>query len=324
MLCIQGQDAEIIDMRSLTEPSLTDRAVLQERIAHLVQRRRSAGCDDAVYAALYFLCWQTALHGRRCAARKYKHDPRPDPVAWWNELHEMEDGEARGRLLHYLQRYGFLGVIANVPAALCAWLRESWPLSLFERIPSPEEVLEMQVRGTRPVTILPHFPRLLLPVLTKANAYAFMVHDLEHAYKYFYDPELHHGQKRFFTAIERELHLGIWDDYRRDALFADKFAYLISDMNTHVLHSLQFLRAILVEHHLRRECKPPRAVLSIAAREQIEAVMQPLYKALHMDAPLGEVVSMRNRSAVRHGVEMMMVAPPAVPQLDGVHVPETI
>ena len=67
-------------------------------------------------------------------------------------------GRPGGRLLHYLQRYGFLGVIANVPAALCAWLRESWPLSLFERIPSPEEVLEMQVRGTRPVTILPHFP----------------------------------------------------------------------------------------------------------------------------------------------------------------------
>ena len=323
MLCIQGQDVEMIDMRSLTEPSLPGRAVLRERIAHVAQCRRGAGCDDAVYAALYFLCWQTAMHGRRCASRKYKHDPRPDPDAWWNELREMEDGEARGRLLYYLQRYGFVGVIANVPAALCAWLRNSWPLSLCERIPSPEEVLDMQVRGTRPVTILPHFPRLLLPVLTKANAYAFMVHDLEHAYKYFYDPELHRGQRRFFTAIERELRVGVFDDYRRDTLFADKFAYLISDMNTHVMHSLQFLRAILVEHHLRREGKPQRAVLSIAAREQIEAVMQPLYTALNTDATLCEAESVCDRS-VRHGVDVMMAAPPAAPQLDGVHVPEMI
>ena len=170
-------------------------------------------------------------------------------------------------LLHYLQRYGFLGVIANVPAALCAWLRKSWPLTLCEHIPAPEEVLEMQVRGTRPVTILSQYPRMLLPVLTKANAYAFMVHDLEHAYKYFNDPNLHRGQKRFFTAIERVLRLGILDGYRRDALFADKLAYLISDMNTHVVHSLQFLRAILIEHHLRRERKPPRAIVSVAARD---------------------------------------------------------
>jgi len=288
-------------MRSIIEPSLTEREVLQERIARLVQRRRSTGIDDAVYAAQYFLGWQTAMHGRRCAARKYKHDPRPDPVAWWDELQEMKDEEARELLLHYLQRYGFLGVIANVPAALCAWLRNSWPLTLCEHIPASEEVLEMQVRGTRPVTILSQYPRLLLPVLAKANAYVFMVHDLEHAYKFFYDPELHYGQKRFFTAIERVLRLGIFDDYRRDVLFADKFAYLISDMNTHVAHSVQFLRAILVEHHLRHERKPPRAVLSIAARGQIEAIMQPLYKALHMDAALGETELECERSAVRQG-----------------------
>jgi hypothetical protein len=300
-------------MRSLTKPSLTDRAVLQERIAHLVRRRCNAECGDAVYAALYFLCWQTAMHGRRCAARKYKHDPRPDLVAWWNELQEMDDGEARGRLLHYLQRYGFLGVIANVPAALCAWLRKSWPLTLCEHIPSSEEVLDMQVRGTRPVTILSHYPRLLLPVLNKANAYAFMVHDLEHAYKYFYDPDLYRGQRRFFTAIERVLRLGILDDCLRDMLFADKFAYLISDMNTHVAHSLQFLRAILIEHHLRREHKPPRAMLSVASREQIEAVMQPLFAALRMDTVLGEAGLLRNSSAVRPGLDMMMVAPHAAP-----------
>jgi len=249
-----------------------DRAALQERIAHLVRRRRSAELGDAAYASLYFLCWQSAIHGKRCVARKYKHNPRPDPLAWWNELHGLEGEEARGRLLHCLQRYGFLGVIANVPAALCAWLRNSWHLTLCEHIPSPEEVLVMQVRGTRPVTILSHYPRLLLPVLNKANAYAFMVHDLEHAYKYFNDPNIHQRQKHFFTAIEQVLRRGILDGYRRDALFADKLAYLISDMNTHVVHSLQFLRAILIEHHLRSERKPPRAVLSVAARDQIEAI----------------------------------------------------
>ncbi len=309
-------------MRVITGPSHTESAVLRERITHLVQRRRAAELGDAVYGALYFLCWQIAMHGKRCVARKYKHDPRPDPLAWWHQLQGMEDEEARGLLLHCLQRYGFLGVIANVPAALCAWLRKSWPLTLCEHIPAPEEVLEMQVRGTRPVTILSQYPRMLLPVLTKANAYAFMVHDLEHAYKYFNDPNLHRGQKRFFTAIERVLRLGILDGCRRDALFADKLAYLISDMNTHVVHSLQFLRAILIEHHLRRERKPPRAILSVAARMQIEAIMLPLYAALHLDTAVGESAFVGDRTTVRHEIAMTDTAPSAAPQLGGVRAPE--
>lgn len=263
--------------------SLMENAVMNERIAELAHLRRCGAMGDAVYAALYFLCWQLAMNGRRCAARKYKQDPRPDPVAWWEELRGLGGEDARERLLHFLQRYGFLGVIANVPAALRAWLRGGWPLTLCEHIPDPEQVLHMQVRGTRPVTILSDYPRLVRPVLHKANAYAFMVHDLEHAYKYFYDPELHRGQKGFFAAIERAMRQGMLDIYRRDPLFADKFTYLISDMNTHVMHSLQFLRAILIEYHLRRERKPLGGALSTEARGAIDALMQPLNVLLWAD-----------------------------------------
>jgi hypothetical protein len=270
-------------MRLVIEPLLSEKTVLVERIARLAQRRRSGEIGAAVYASLYFLCWQTAMYGRRCAARKYKRDPRPDPVAWWEELQGMDGEEMQECLLHYLQRYGFLGVIANVPAALCAWLGRRWPLSLCEHIPDPEEVLNMQARGTRPVTILSQYPRLVRPVLNRANAYAFMVHDLEHAYKYFHDPELHHGQKRFFAAIERVMRQGMLDGYRRDALFADKFAYLIGDMNAHVMHSLQYLKAILIEYHLRRERKPAGGVLSAKARGEIDALMRVLNVLPQMD-----------------------------------------
>jgi len=173
-------------------------------------------------------------------------------------------------------------VIANVPAALCAWLRERWSLRVYEHIPAPEEGLHMLARVARPVTILSNYPRLSRPVLNKANAYAFMVHDLEHAYKYFHDPHLHRNQKDFFMVIERALRDGLFDDYRRDPLFADRFDYLISDMNTHVMHSLQFLRAILVEHHLRRECKAPKGVLSSPARADIAVLMGFLYEALRL------------------------------------------
>ena len=292
------------------EPTLAENLEIKDRIANLVQRRRRGEIDAAVYASLYFLCWQLALHGTLCAARKHKHDPRPNPIAWWNDLQELSGEELRGRLLHYLQRYGFLGVIANVPTALCAWLWERWPLNMCEHIPTPEDVLQMQVRGTRPVTILSDYPRMVRPVLSKANAYAFMVHDLEHAYKFFYDSELHCGQKTFFTVIDRMLRRGLWNDYRRDPLFADRFDYLISDMNTHVMHSLHFLRAILVEYHLRLESRAPDGVLTSAARGEIDSLMRFLDGELRTAA--GHAVSdafVRRRFAVCRENNMIMVSP---------------
>jgi hypothetical protein len=51
-------------------------------------------------------------------------------------------------------------------------------------------------------------------------------------------------------------------------------------MNTHVMHSLQFLRAILIEHHLRRERKAAGDVLSANARAEIAAILRSLSAGL--------------------------------------------
>ena len=181
-----------------------------------------------------------------------------------------------------LQRHGFLGVIANVPASLHAWLAGKWSLMLCEHIPGPEEVLRLQARGIRPVTVLCDYPRMLRPILNKSDAHAFMIHDLEHAYKFFHDPVLHRAQRRFFSVIGRALYSGVFDDHRCDPVFAARFEYLISDMNTHVMHSLQYLRAILVEHYLRREHQPPAGELSPRARAAIETLMENFHTELNM------------------------------------------
>ncbi len=248
-------------------------ALSLERVAALAQRRRRGEIGDACYAAQYFLHWQIALHGRRYASRRDKHDPRPNHEAWLADLERATGNEASSLLCHYFERYGFLGVIPNVCAALQAWLQDRWPLTLCEHIPSPEELLRMQVQGTRVVTVLAESPRLLQPVLNKPNAFAFMVHDLEHAYKFFHDPDLYHSQRRFFARVLTVLVQGWFDLYRQDPIFAEKFAYLISDMNTHALHSLQFLRAILIEHHLCAAGKQPWQPLSHDARIAVDDIM---------------------------------------------------
>lgn len=247
---------------------------LLRELPRLTVRWRGGEFGAAVFAALYFLYWQIARHGRQFASRKHKDDPRPDLAAWLAGM-EAKDSEAlRLWLLDGLGRYQFRGVIANVPVALGQWLRGAWSLTLREDIPSAREVLRMQARGVRPVTALTAWPHMCEPVLKKPDAFSFFLHDLEHAYKFFHSPVLHAGQRAFFAALESALERDVFVPYFGDAEFVGKFHYLASDMNTHPEHSRQYLHAILVEFYLRRERRAPAEALSPSAERAIADLMQ--------------------------------------------------
>lgn len=249
---------------------------LLSRIPQLADRHRAGEFADGVYAALYFVHWQIALHGGCFASRTRRSDTRPDADAWLRRL-ESTPGEALdAALLELLERHQFRGVIPNVTRALAAWLRCEWPLRLSEAIPSAGEVLRMQARGERPVTLIARHPRMLQPVLRRENAFTFMVHDLEHAYKFFHDGHSHAAQRAFFACIARRCDAGEFDAFLGDGDFAAKFDYLASDMNTHVMHSLQYLRAILIEHYARTERRRAGERLSEAAESRIASLLSGL------------------------------------------------
>lgn len=230
---------------------------------------RQKALSDAQCAAGYFLIWQIALHGKRFASRRSRLDPRPGPEDWLGQLEGLTGENLSVALDDSLLRYQFRCVTPTVPVTLRAWLQGRWALRLTERIPSPREVLAMQVGGERPVTLLAGYPRMLRPVLSKANGFDFFLHDLEHAYKFFGDPLLHAGQRGFFAAIAAALDRGCFTDCLADAEFSARFDYLVSDMNTHVVHSLQYLRAILIERQLRQEGKRMDQRLSGAGRASV-------------------------------------------------------
>jgi hypothetical protein len=249
---------------------------LLTRLPGLAARWRAGEFDAAVFAALYFLHWQIATHGQAFASRKHKHDPRPDAAEWLAVLETAEAERRRVPLLDWLERYQFRGVIGNVPVALVQWLRGAWPLILREDIPKPLDVLRMQARGTRAVTLITAWPRAREPVLNKSDAFAFFRHDLEHAYKFYHSPALYAGQCGFFARLEAAFDRGVFAPYFDDAEFVARFHYLMSDMNTHPEHSRQYLRAILIEFYRRRECKALAERLTPAAERAIENVMRVL------------------------------------------------
>ncbi len=246
---------------------------LLSRLPDVAARWRADELDAAVVATLYFLHWQIARYGEAFASRKRKSDARPEAGPWLAASATPDHDALRARLLEYLGRYQFRGVIPNVPVALSQWLRGRWALELRADIPSPLDVLRAQARGARPVTAITAYPRLLKPVLNKSDAFAFFLHDLEHAYKFFHSPALYAGQRGFFIWLEAALDSGVFRPYFADPVFVEKFHYLMSDMNTHPEHSRQYLRAILVEFHLRREGKAPTAPLSMAAQRTIDGFM---------------------------------------------------
>jgi hypothetical protein len=113
-------------------------------------------------------------------------------------------------------------------------------------------------------------------VLTKASGFDFLVHDLEHAFKFCHDPIQYHAQRGFFSLLAQTVEADRFGPYLADTLFAEKFDYLISDMNTHPVHGLRFLHAVLIECLLRREGKAPGEPLSMTAREEITGFLQEL------------------------------------------------
>jgi hypothetical protein len=249
------------------------------QIPRVAARWRRGEIGAAVCAALYFLHWQIARHGRGFATRKRKRDTPPDPAAWIAMIEATDAAALAVRLAGCLENHQFRGVSAGVAAALSHWLHGRWPLELHEAVPSPDTLLRMQARGVRAVTAITAYPRMLAPVLDRPDGYAFFLHDLEHAFKFFASPLLHADQRAFFASVAAALDRGEFAPYLHDPAFARKFDYLISDMNTHPQHSRQYLRAILIESRLRREGKAPAGALSSSARRAVErlvrAVMPP-------------------------------------------------
>lgn len=138
-----------------------------------------------------------------------------------------------------------------VTKSLWAWSLENYPLILREDIPESSEVLEMQTRGQRCVSVLMK-PVELRSFVEGRDALAFTVHDLIHADHFFRDPEQAKAQIQFSRQL---LKLGcrveVQDLVARDPEFRDQWNYLISDMNSVPLHMFKTLKAMLLGAHKR-------------------------------------------------------------------------
>lgn len=129
--------------------------------------------------------------------------------------------------------------------SLCYISNKRYPLIITEKIPSPQELLQIQITGQRIITINEDVTSWPMTYYSGRDFLGFIMHDLIHADHFFLDPEHRDGQLGFFKFVENILIDKNLNDFLLSESFKTGFEYIISDMNSHPVHLFQTLHALL-------------------------------------------------------------------------------
>jgi hypothetical protein len=191
-----------------------------------------------------------------------------------------------------------------VPSALCAWADGARPVDLLFRVPTPRELLRLQARGRRCVSLLDDD----VSTAPHEDGLAFAVHDLCHLEK-FVDPAHHTEQIGFFALLDRAL------DHPRfaaleaslDAAWIDDRDHVLADMNGSAVFLFLVLKSKLklaVRRRIARERGQPPPLggpLDPAEAEACADAYSTLHEALELP---DEVVDAARALSSRHDAEL--------------------
>lgn len=145
----------------------------------------------------------------------------------------LDPGEGAPAIVRLFAERELSGLPRAAAEALCAWSAGKREVDLVFEAPTPRDVLAMQARGRRCVSLLDDD---LAPPGPKAayggGGLGFVVHDLCHLEK-FADPEHHAGQVGLFSALDRAMSDPRWLAVESgfDARYVDERDHVLADMN---------------------------------------------------------------------------------------------
>lgn len=223
--------------------------------------------DDAERASAYVI-----ERVRRAAGSRWRQGR-------WTPALACEAGEAVRTVatwrLHRVER-----VVAE---ALVAWAAGRRDVELLTRVPTPGELLALQARGRRCVSLLDD--GVVVP--PHADGLAFVLHDLCHLEK-FVDPEHHAGQVGFFSTLEAAMATEAWRSIERDfdAPWITDRDHVAADMNGSAIFLFAALKMKLkmaVRRRLGGACEGP---LDANEQSAYAAALEVMLDALGLDGAL--------------------------------------
>lgn len=139
------------------------------------------------------------------------------------------------------------GLLRGLPEPICRFFSHLWPVQVLSRVPEGREILGWQQQGRRCVSLISDEKILANGSLHDKDPFAFAIHDIEHAYKFFHDSSSYRSQVGFYLLcgpmIPKIQTFPFWNE----AEFQKDFNYLISDMNSHSVHMIKTLHAIILK-----------------------------------------------------------------------------
>lgn len=143
-------------------------------------------------------------------------------------------------------------------SALKSWAQFPDQLQLMSYVPSPEKVLILQSQGTRCLSLVYNESAHNHIVANGKNSFEFLTHDLIHADRFYRNPESAAAQRFFCKNILMIYHSPeIQTALQSCPEFRERFEYLTSDMNSHLIHLLKTFRA-LIDSNTSKNSQSPR------------------------------------------------------------------
>ncbi len=140
-------------------------------------------------------------------------------------------------VLDLYKNFNLKGIPEAVNRTMINWIEGGWDIVLLTHIPSPRELLKLQTKNSRCITLTVNHDEIDRLVLASRDPLSFVLHDLHHADHFFNQKETQKGQLGFYSLVER-----IYDQpllkntLKEDKQFKSEFDYVVSDMNAYVIH----------------------------------------------------------------------------------------
>lgn len=205
------------------------------------------------FATLYLLLFLRIKHPKNWLQKKTKseHSTGPDQLlclippsfnlnAWEKEKLK---GLATAELFEF---FNLKAVPESINRTMINWFTGVWNIEMLEHIPTPRELLRLQVKNARCMTLITDPEQIDSMVMNNRDPLSFMLHDLMHADQFFSQDESLKGQLGFYKLIN-----DIYDQPAlkyclvQDANFRKEFEYVASDMNAYVIHLFKCLKSAI-------------------------------------------------------------------------------
>lgn len=219
---------------------------------------------------------------RRRAGARWLQGPRRPP---------LDAGPDAPAVVKLFAERELLGLPRAAPEALVAWAAGKRRVDLTFSMPSPRELLAMQARGRRCVSLLPDESAPPGPKAAYGGGgLGFVVHDLCHLEK-FADPEHHAEQVGLFASLDRALSDPRWAAVESgfDARYLDARDHVLADMNGSAVFLFMVLRnkvklAVRQQIANRRGVPCPRGDLDPEEARAYADALDVLLSALDLSA----------------------------------------